>query len=344
MNDCPLPVSRYDHVAMGHGGGGRLTADLVARVFLRAYGNEVLAALEDQAIVPAGGERIAITTDAFVVRPLFFPGGDIGRLAVCGTVNDLAVGGARPLYLTAAFVLEEGFPLVDLERIAVSIRDTCALAGVRLVAGDTKVVDRGKGDGVYIATTGVGVVPDGVRLSIAAARPGDRLLVSGPVVDHGIAILARREGIELDTELESDCAPVTELAQAVLAAAPGARCMRDPTRGGLATVLCELAAASNVEVRLDERSVPVRDEVRGACELLGLDPLYVACEGRLVAVVPGDQADAALESIRALSSGAGARLIGEVTDGPAGQVVATTMAGGERLLPLLAGEQLPRIC
>ncbi|HEY8142386.1 MAG TPA: hydrogenase expression/formation protein HypE [Kofleriaceae bacterium] len=344
MNDCPLPASRYDHVAMGHGGGGRLTADLIARVFLRAYGNEVLSALEDQATVPAGGARIAITTDAFVVRPLFFPGGDIGRLAVCGTVNDLAVGGARPLYLTAAFVLEEGFPLADLERIALSVRDTCALAGVRLVAGDTKVVDRGKGDGVYITTTGVGAVPDGLHLSIAAARPGDRILVSGPVGDHGVAILALREGIELETELASDCAPVTELAQAVLAAAPATRCMRDPTRGGLATVLCELASASAVAVRLDERSVPVRDEVRGACELLGLDPLYVACEGRLVAVVPADQTDAALESLSALAPGAGARVIGEVAAAPAGQVIATTVAGGERLVPLLSGEQLPRIC
>ena len=342
MNDCPAPISRYTAVAMGHGGGGRLTAELIERVFLRAYGDQVPGALEDQAVLPASGERIAITTDAFVVRPLFFPGGDIGKLAVCGTVNDLAVGGARPLYLTAAFVLEEGFPIADLERIALSVRDTCALAGVRLVAGDTKVVERGKGDGVYLTTTGVGVVPAGVRLSIAAARPGDRVLVSGPVGDHGIAILALREGIDLETELASDCAPVIEPAQALLAAAPDLRCMRDPTRGGLATVLCELAAASAVGVHLDERAVPVRDEVRGACELLGLDPLYVACEGRVVAVVPPDQADAALAALRVHDPAAAA--VGVVVDAPTGQVTATTVAGGERVVPMLAGEQLPRIC
>jgi len=342
LNDCPVPLSRYDRVAMGHGGGGRLTAELIERLFLRAYGNEVVGALEDQAVVPAPGQRIAITTDAFVVRPLFFPGGDIGKLAVCGTVNDLAVGGARPLYLTAAFVLEEGFPLADLERIALSMRDACALAGVRLVAGDTKVVERGKGDGVYLTTTGVGVVPDDLRLSIAAARPGDRILVSGPVGDHGIAILALREGIDLETELASDCAPVIETAQSLLAAAPGLRCMRDPTRGGLATVLCELAVASSVGVHLDERAVPVRDEVRGACELLGLDPLYVACDGRLVAVIPPDQADSALAALRVRDPAAA--LVGAVVDAPTGQVTATTVAGGERLVPMLAGEQLPRIC
>ena len=343
-DDCPVPISRYGDIVLGHGGGGRLTADLIARVFLPALGNPVLSALEDQATVTVGGARIAITTDAFVVKPLFFPGGDIGRLAVCGTVNDLAVGGARPLYLTAAFVIEEGLPIADLERIARSMRAACDEAGVQLVAGDTKVVDRGKGDGVFITTTGVGLVPDGVDLSIARARPGDRIIVSGTLGDHAVAILAARDPGLLETELQSDCAPVTALAQAVLAAAPATRCMRDPTRGGLASVLHEIAVASRTGIRVDESALPLRPEVRGACELLGFEPMYLACEGRLVAVVPPDQSDAALSALRAHPLGSDAVIVADVAAQPVPHVVARTVVGGERIVPLLAGEQLPRIC
>src|SRR5437660_5777857 len=295
---CPLPKSDYDRVLLGHGSGGRLTADLIQRVFVPGFGGDVLAALEDQATVSLGGKdngvklpRLAFTTDSFVVRPLFFPGGDIGKLAVYGTVNDLAVGGARPLYLSAAFISEEGLPLADLRRIVASMRAACREAGVELVTGDTKVVDRGKGDGVFVTTSGIGLVPEGRSLSIHAARPGDRVLVSGTLGDHGIAIMSVREGLEFETVLESDTAPLHDLAESILQACPQTRCMRDPTRGGLSSALNELAAASRVGVELDGAAVPLRPEVRGACELLGLDPLYVANEGKLIAVVPREDAE-----------------------------------------------------
>jgi hydrogenase expression/formation protein HypE len=347
---CPLPKSRYDHILLGHGSGGQLTADLIGRLFVPAFGNDVLGALEDQATlsipVPhaSGSYRIAFTTDSFVVRPLFFPGGDIGWLAVHGTVNDLAVGGARPLFLSAAFILEEGLPLTDLQRIVVSMRQACTEAGVSLVTGDTKVVDRGKGDGMYITTSGVGLVPESVSLSIHNARPGDCILVSGTIGDHGIAIMSVREGLEFETVLESDTAPLITLAQAVLEASPRTRCMRDPTRGGLSSVLNELTAASGVGVRLDEAAIPIRPEVRGACEMLGLDPLYVANEGKLVAVVPPEDADRVLQAMRAHPLGKNAALIGEVVADKHGMVVLRSVVGGERVVTMLAGEQLPRIC
>ena len=290
FGSCPLPKSRYDQILLGHGSGGLLTADLIQRVFVPGFGNEVLAALEDQATLAFDrfhkGPRIAFTTDSFVVRPLFFPGGDIGRLAVHGTVNDLAVGGAEPLFLSAAFILEEGLPLTDLQRIVASMHAACEEAGVALVTGDTKVVDRGKGDGVFITTSGIGVVPEGRALSIHAARPGDRILLSGTIGDHGVAIMSVREGIEFETVLESDSASLAGLTAAMLEACPAIRCMRDPTRGGLSSALNELAAASRVGVRLTEAAIPVRNEVHAACEMLGLDPLYVANEGKLIAVVP----------------------------------------------------------
>jgi hydrogenase expression/formation protein HypE len=290
------------------------------------------------------GTRLAFTTDSFVVRPLFFPGGDIGRLAVHGTVNDLAVGGARPLFLSAAFILEEGLPLTDLQRIVASMREACREAGVALVTGDTKVVDRGKGDGVFITTSGIGLVPEGRALSIHGARPGDCVLVSGTLGDHGIAIMSVREGLEFETVLESDTAPLNGLAEAVLEACPGTRCMRDPTRGGLSSVLNELAAASDVGVELDEAAIPLRPEVRGACEMLGLDPLYVANEGKLVAVVPPEDADRALAAMRAHPLGTNAAVVGTVVAKHAGMVTLRSRVGGERVVTLLAGEQLPRIC
>jgi hydrogenase expression/formation protein HypE len=346
LGTCPVPRSRYDHVLLGHGSGGRLTAELISRLFLPAFGNETLSALEDQATVrlPSGGPRIAFTTDSFVVRPIFFPGGDIGRLAVCGTVNDLAVGGARPLFLAAAFILEEGLPLSDLERIAASMRAACDEAGVSLVTGDTKVVDRGKGDNVFITTAGVGVVPDGVSLSISNARPGDRVLVSGTLGDHGIAIMSVREGIEFETALESDTAPLSGLTRAMLEACPDIRCMRDPTRGGVASALNELAAASKVGVELDEARIPIRPEVRAACEMLGLDPLHVANEGKLIAVVPEASAGRLLAAMRSHPLGRHAADIGAVTVSHPGIVTMRSVVGGERVVALPAGEQLPRIC
>lgn len=352
---CPLPAGLPDHILLGHGSGGRLSAELLQRVFLPGFASPLLAALEDQATVTlAGGHdgapngaaapRVALTTDSFVVRPLFFPGGDIGRLAVHGTVNDLAVGGAVPRFLAAAFILEEGLPLEDLRRIVASMRQACAEAGVELVTGDTKVVDRGKGDGVFITTTGLGLVPPGRRLSIHNARPGDRILVSGTLGDHGIAILSVREGLQFETVLESDTAPLADLAARMLDACPSIRCMRDPTRGGLSSALNELAAAAQVGVRLTEEAIPIRPEVHAACEILGLDPLYVANEGKLIAVVPPDDADRLLAVLRRHPHGRQAALIGEVVAEHPGLVVARSPIGGERVVALLAGEQLPRIC
>jgi hydrogenase expression/formation protein HypE len=347
---CPVPKSRYDHILLGHGSGGLLTAELIQRVFLPGFANDVLGALEDQATVSlqsgngVKAPRLAFTTDSFVVRPLFFPGGDIGRLAVHGTVNDLAVGGARPLFLSAAFILEEGLPLTDLQRVVASMRDACREAGVALVTGDTKVVDRGKGDGVFITTSGIGLVPEGRSLSIHAARPGNRVLLSGTIGDHGIAIMSVREGLEFETVLESDTAPLNGLTEAILGACPRTRCMRDPTRGGLSSALNELAAASGVGVALDEAAIPLRPEVRGACEMLGLDPLYVANEGKLIAVVPPEDAGRALDAMRAHPLGKDAALIGEVVADHPGMVILRSRVGGERVVTLLAGEQLPRIC
>ena len=330
---CPAPHAEIDRVLLGHGSGGRLSAELLKSAFLPALGNEVLSALEDQATVRIGdGPRLAFTTDSYVVRPLFFPGGDIGKLAVNGTINDLAVGGARPLFLSAAFILEEGLPLADLRRVVESVRAACAEADVLVVTGDTKVVDRGKCDGLFITTAGIGVVPDGVSLSIRGARPGDRVLASGTIGDHGVAVMSVRENLEFETALESDCAPLHDLTRVMLAACPTIRCMRDPTRGGVASALNELAAASKVGVKLTEAAIPLRREVRAACELLGLDPLYVACEGRLVA------------SRHPTTCALFARDQHSVVAEHAGTVTLRTPIGGERVVPLLAGDQPPRIC
>ncbi len=347
---CPVPFSQYDRILLGHGSGGGLTADLIRRLFVPGFGNEVLAALEDQATVSVNGTagvkmpRLAFTTDSFVVRPIFFPGGDIGRLAVHGTVNDLAVGGATPLFLSAAFILEEGLPLTDLKRIVASMRQACAEAGVALVTGDTKVVDRGKGDQIFITTSGIGVVPEGRSLSIRNARPGDQIIVSGTIGDHGIAIMSVREGIEFETVLESDCASLADLTRVMLDAVPEIRCMRDATRGGVSSVLSELAEASRIGVRLNESARPVRAEVRGACEMLGLDPLYVANEGKLIAVVPQARVQRLLEVMRKHPLGQNAAVIGDIVADHQGMVVMKSLVGGQRVVTMLAGEQLPRIC
>jgi hydrogenase expression/formation protein HypE len=346
LGSCPVPKSQYENVLLGHGSGGQLTNDLIRRLFVPAFDNQVLSALEDQATLelPRSAQRLAVTTDSFVVRPIFFPGGDIGKLAVYGTVNDLAVGGARPLWLSAAFILEEGLPLADLKRIVASMQQACTEAGVALVTGDTKVVDRGKGDQIFITTTGVGVVPDGVALSIRNARPGDRIVVSGSLGDHGIAIMSVREGIEFETVLESDTAPLGGLSHLMLETCPDIRCMRDPTRGGLASALNELASAARVGVVIDETALPIRPEVRGACEMLGLDPLYVANEGKLIAVVPADKADRLVTAMRRHPLGHDAAIIGTIVANHIGMVVLQSRIGGERVVTMLAGEQLPRIC
>jgi hydrogenase expression/formation protein HypE len=315
-------------------------------VFLRAFESRVLAGLEDAATLAldGGSGRLALATDAFVVRPLFFPGGDIGRLAICGTVNDLAVSGAEPRAVSAAFILEEGLPIVELERIAASMRDACHEAGVELVAGDTKVVERGKGDLIFVTTTGLGVVPDGRALSISAARPGDRVIVSGPLGDHGAAVIAAREAIDFETELFSDCAPLVPLTRALLAASPGLRCMRDPTRGGLAGALAGICAAACVGIELDEANVPVRPEVRGVCDLLGIDPMHLASAGRLTAVVAPEDEAAALEALRAHPLGEQACSVGSVVAAHPGMVVMRSADGSERVVPVLEGAALTRLC
>lgn len=344
IGTCPVPLGQYDQIVLGHGSGGRLSADLLKHVFLPAFGNEILSALEDQGTIRVNGIKLAFTTDSFVVRPPFFPGGDIGKLAVCGTVNDLAVGGAKPLFISAAFILEEGLPLMDLQRIVASMREACQETGVTLVAGDTKVVDRGKGDKVFITTSGIGIIPESVSLSIGAARPGDRILLSGTLGDHGMAIMSTREGLEFESELRSDCASLAGLTQTMLAVCPTIRGMRDPTRGGLASALNELAQASHVGVKIQETAIPIRPDVNAACEILGLDPLYVANEGKLIAIAPAPEADRLLQAMRLHPLGKETAVIGEVVSGHPGIVTIRSVAGGERIVTLLTGEQLPRIC
>jgi hydrogenase expression/formation protein HypE len=321
-----------------------MTGELLREVFLPQFSNPLLNRMDDQAIFNLGGARVALTTDSFVVKPLFFPGGDIGSLAVHGTVNNLAMGGARPLYLSAAFILEEGFSTSALRRIVKSMAEAASSAGIMIIAGDTKVVEKGKGDGLFINTTGIGIVPPGVSLKSDQAKPGDRIIVSGSIGDHGIAIMASREGLEFQTKIRSDSAALHELVAEMLATSHCIRCLRDPTRGGLSGALNELAAQSGVSMEIHENAIPVRDEVRGACELFGLDPLYVANEGKLVAIVAPEAADALLSMIRSHPLGNDAAIIGSVGAGRAGLVTMKTALGSSRIVDLLAGDQLPRIC
>jgi hydrogenase expression/formation protein HypE len=331
-------------ITLSHGSGGKATQTLIEAVFLEAFSNPLLAPLEDGAVLEAHGGRLAFTTDSYVVSPLFFPGGDIGDLAVNGTVNDLAVSGARPLWLSAGFILEEGFPVADLERIVGSMAAAAETAGVQVVTGDTKVVQRGKADGCYVNTAGVGVIERPVELGVATAMPGDAVIVSGPIGEHGITIMLARGELDIESEVESDTAPLNGLVERLLDGAPGVRGLRDATRGGVATICNEVARAAGVAVVVDEDSVPVRPDVRGACELLGIDPLYVACEGRLVAIVDGDQVDAAMAALRSHPLGEGAAVIGRVRDDPPGLVLLKTSFGGTRIVDLLVGDPLPRIC
>ncbi|WP_443033487.1 hydrogenase expression/formation protein HypE [Streptomyces sp. ACA25] len=329
---------------MGHGGGGALSAELVRHLFAPAYGGALMAAMGDSAAVTLGGARLAFTTDSYVVRPLFFPGGSIGDLAVNGTVNDLAMSGARPAFLSCAFILEEGTELTVLGRVAQAIGAAATAAGVTVATGDTKVVDAGHGDGVYVNTAGIGLIPDGVDIRPQRAAVGDVVVVSGPIGLHGIAIMSVREGLEFGTGISSDTAPLGGLVEAMLAVTPDLHALRDPTRGGVAAALNEIAAASGTGVVLHERDVPVPEPVASACSFLGLDPLYVANEGRLIAFVPRDRADAVLEAMRRHPQGAGAAVIGECVADHPGMVVARTALAGTRVVDLPLGEQLPRIC
>jgi hydrogenase expression/formation protein HypE len=339
------PRIREERITLSHGAGGKATHTLIEAVFLDAFRNPLLEPLEDGASLTTAAGRLAFTTDSYVVSPLFFPGGDIGDLAVNGTVNDLAMCGARPLYLSCGFILEEGFPVADLQRIVASMAAAATRAGVQIVTGDTKVVERGKADGCYITTAGVGLLDRPATLSAAAAQPGDVVLVSGPIGDHGITVMLARGELDIEADIVSDTAPLHELTAALLDAVPdGVRLLRDATRGGVATICNEVAVASQVAVVLDERAVPVRPEVNGASELLGIDPLYVACEGRLVAVVAADRADDALAALQSLPVGSGSARIGTVGDDPPGLVLLRTSFGGTRIVDLLVGDPLPRIC
>ena len=364
-------------ILLAHGSGGQLSHELVERVFARHFDNPILAELNDAAIIKVPGFRfqveqagccaisgspdaqpvtdnlqpatshlkLAFTTDSYVISPLFFPGGDIGKLAICGTVNDLAVTGAQPRYLSAGFIIEEGLPLKTLERVVISMAETARGAGIQIVTGDTKVVNHGAADGLFINTAGVGFVPPGRHLGPSRLRPGDTILISGTIGDHGMAVMMEREGLQFSSSLVSDCAPLNGLIADLLAACPDAvRCMRDPTRGGVVSTLNEWAGAANIGIEIDETAIPLRDEVRGACEVLGLDPLYVANEGKVIVAVDPAYAETAISTLQAHPLGREAAIVGRITKGHPGRVVLRTMLGAQRILDMLVGEQLPRIC
>lgn len=342
-------ILRAETINMSHGGGGKAMRDLIEDVFLGAFDNPELAALEDQARVDLSalavlGNRLAVTTDSYVVDPIFFPGGDIGKLAVCGTVNDLAVGGATPLYLTCGMIIEEGLAVADLRRIVTSMKTAAEAAGVKIVTGDTKVVDRGAADKIFINTAGVGVIPPRINISAHRAMPGDLILINGYLGDHGAAIMGARGDLSIENDIVSDCQPLNGLIQVLLDACPEVHCMRDATRGGVASVLNEFAISSSVCIKIKETAIPIRSEVRGMCEILGLDPLYLANEGKVVVVLPKAHAESALEAMRRNEHGVHTAVIGEVTESPQDTVILHTVFGGERIVDMLVGDQLPRIC
>jgi len=332
-----------DKILLAHGSGGRLAHDLVEKSFVKTLANPLLARLDDSAVFDVKG-RLAFTTDSYVVSPIFFPGGDIGKLAVCGTVNDLAMSGAKPLYLSLAFIIEEGLLLSELEKVVGSVKKAAGEAGVEIVTGDTKVVPRGSADKLFINTAGVGLIPEGVDIAGDKAKPGDKVILSGAIGDHGIAVMSQREGLSFGTTLKSDCAPLGGLVAEMLNASQNINCLRDPTRGGLASTLNELAGQSKVSIRIEEKTIPVREEVLGACEMLGFDPLYIANEGRLVAIIPPEDADKVLKAMRKNKYAKDAVIIGEVAAGPAGRVVMKTVLGAHRIVDMLVGDLLPRIC
>jgi len=332
-----------DKILLAHGSGGKLARDLVEKTFISALANPLLNRLDDSAVMDFSG-RLAFTTDSYVVKPIFFPGGDIGKLAVCGTVNDLAMSGAKPLYLSLAFIIEEGLPRDELNKIVSSVRKAAQEAEVEIVTGDTKVVNRGSADKLFINTAGVGIIAEGIDISGDRARPGDKVILSGTIGDHGIAVLSQREGLGFSTQLESDCAPLGRLVAEMLAVNADIHCLRDPTRGGLATTLNELARQSKVSIRIEEEKIPARQEVLAACEMLGFDPLYVANEGKLVAMVPAKDADKVLKAMQGNRYGTGAAIIGEVQAAHPGRVVMKTCMGTSRIIDMLVGDPLPRIC
>ena len=340
---CPLPITSHKSIVMGHGSGGRLSAQLLRDLFLPAFNNPILGKLDDQAMLQVGASRIAFTTDSFVVTPLFFPGGNIGELAVNGTVNDLAMSGATPLAISAAFIIEEGLPMEELSRIVTAMAGAASAAGVSVVTGDTKVVNRRSADKLFVTTAGIGVTPAGVDISASNARPGDIILLSGTIADHGMAVLSKREGLELEGEILSDTRPLHRLVATMLQAGE-THTLRDPTRGGLSASLCEIAEASGIGIEIEARAIPVREQVKGACELMGIDPLFVANEGKLVAFVHPDSADAVLQAMRSTPEGRDAAAIGVAVEAHARMVVMKTEIGGTRIIDLPFSEQLPRIC
>ena len=341
---CPLPLRDYPHIVMGHGGGGKLSAELVEHVFRPAFANTLLDQMADATVLSLNGARVAFSTDSYVVKPLFFPGGSIADLAVNGTVNDLAMSGAQPLYLSAGFILEEGLPMTKLGALTQRMGVAAQRAGVQIVTGDTKVVDRGHGDGVYINTSGIGLISEGINIAPTRAQPGDVVILSGTIGDHGIAIMSVREGLDFETHIESDTAPLHGLVAAMLNVTRDVHVLRDCTRGGVASSLNEIAQAARVGILIDERKLPVQPAVQGACEMLGLDPIYIANEGKCVAIVPREQADAILAAMRAHPLGANAAIIGEVVNRHPGMLVSRTGIGGTRVVDMQIGEQLPRIC
>ena len=341
---CPLPITNYKEIVLAHGSGGKLSHQLIEKMILPQFGNEFLEPLHDGAIFSVNGERIAFSTDSYVVSPIFFPGGDIGKLAIHGTVNDLAMCGAKPLYLSAGFILEEGTPMEDFWRVVQSMQAAADAASVKLVTGDTKVVDRGKADKIFINTSGIGVVPPGVNIHPKRAQVGDKIILSGPIAVHGIAIMSVREGLEFETEIASDTAPLYELVGAMIAAKIDIHVLRDPTRGGVTSALTEIAQTAKIGMLLDEASIPISEEVKGACEILGLDPLYVANEGKLLAIVAAKDANPGLHALQSHRLGKEAAVIGEVIDEHPGMVMMKTRVGGTRVVDMLSGEQLPRIC
>jgi hydrogenase expression/formation protein HypE len=341
---CPIPISDYPHILLAHGGGGTLMHQLIEQMFVPTFQNPLLDVRHDGAVIAGDSVRLAFTTDAYVVRPLFFPGGDIGSLAVNGTVNDLAMCGARPLYLSAAFILEEGLPMATLWQVVQSMRQAAEAAGVELVTGDTKVVDRGKGDGIFITTAGIGAISHRLTIAPASVRAGDAVLLNGDVGRHGIAIMAVREGLDFETTIESDCAPLAGLVGSLLEAGIEIHCLRDLTRGGLASALVEIARTARLRIAIDEGSIPIREDVQGACEILGFDPLYVANEGRFICILPSSEVERALRIMRTHPLGIEACLIGQVTEDLSGLVTMRSRIGASRVVDMLSGEQLPRIC
>jgi len=342
--NCPIPKSEYDKILLAHGGGGSLTHQLISKIFLPQFDNELLNAQHDSAVFTIGKNKFAFTTDSYVVQPIFFPGGDIGELAVNGTINDLSVAGAKPLFISVSFIIEEGFPIDDLWKIVLTMKKAAEKSEVKIVTGDTKVVERGKGDKIFINTSGIGTVEEGIQISPKNCKAGDVIILSGSIADHGIAIMSAREGLSFETEIKSDTAPLNGLIQSVLSVSKNVHVMRDPTRGGVATTLKEIAFTANVGIVIDEKEIPIKEEVKGACEILGLDPLYIANEGKVVLFVAKEDAEKILTIMKKHPLGFESHIIGNVTSENPGMVIMKTLIGSKRIIEMITGEQLPRIC